>query len=234
MKLLDKKTITTQKSAERKLEIDEGAKLARKIDTLRETAAGEESRLAKFRDESLKRIKEEINLLIGQRDSIQEEIDVLELQKKYLQEPLDQAWNIVKAKETDLTQYGEQLRETKANLDLEITKLEKEKSDLEIEKWRVKDERDRAVKNLEETEKNKENSRIILKNSEAKANNVDAELEVKQKHLLKRELELLAQERDLQIGRDFVAKRKKKLDDRERFINDKYETLLRSQERLKK
>ena len=61
MKILNRQQINEEKSRLRKIEIDEGIKLAEKIDLLRETAAKEESKLKKFRDENLKIIQKEIN-----------------------------------------------------------------------------------------------------------------------------------------------------------------------------
>lgn len=77
MKLLSKIEINTLKSVERKKEIDEGVKLAKKVDTLREVASKEESNLRKFRIETLAIIQSEINLKIKERDSLLEEIKKL-------------------------------------------------------------------------------------------------------------------------------------------------------------
>jgi hypothetical protein len=74
MRLLDKKTIAVQKSEERKKEIEEGVKLAKSIDALRETHAKEQVSLKNFRDAMLRSIKEEIDTLIKQKESLKEEI----------------------------------------------------------------------------------------------------------------------------------------------------------------
>lgn len=74
MKLLDKKTISQQRSNERKMEIDEGIKLAKKIDTLRETASKEEQNLANFRQASLDVIHTEIRTLTDEKHKLIEEI----------------------------------------------------------------------------------------------------------------------------------------------------------------
>ncbi len=93
MKLLTKTEIEKQKVIERKVEIDQGMTLAKKIDSLRETASKEESNLAKFRIESLKTIKEEIDEKIRQRNSLESEI----VQKR---KHLQNLWNIIKEIET--------------------------------------------------------------------------------------------------------------------------------------
>lgn len=82
MKILNRQQINEEKSRLRKIEIDEGIKLAEKIDLLRETAAKEESKLKKFRDENLKIIQKEINELIDKRNKLLDEIKNLEHGKR--------------------------------------------------------------------------------------------------------------------------------------------------------
>ncbi len=85
MKLLSRLEINNLKGGERKKEIDEGVKLAKKIDLLRETAAKEEANLAKFRTESLKIIREEIFDLTNFKQKIMEEIMALKNARADLQ-----------------------------------------------------------------------------------------------------------------------------------------------------
>ena len=70
MKLLKKSEINTLKAQERKAEIDQGLKLSRRVDVLRETAAQEEASLEAFRRSSIKAINEEIKQLTYVRDSL--------------------------------------------------------------------------------------------------------------------------------------------------------------------
>lgn len=83
MKLLDKVQISNLKVNERRRDVDEGVKLAKKIDLLRETASAEESRLAKFRTETLRLIKEDIDKLIAERDKLKDEVNNLKNGIKY-------------------------------------------------------------------------------------------------------------------------------------------------------
>lgn len=86
MKLLDKKIIQQSRTSERKMEIDEGAKLARKIDTLRETASSEEARLAKFRDRNLDILRTQIQALVDEKNKLIEEVDSLKKERERYQE----------------------------------------------------------------------------------------------------------------------------------------------------
>lgn len=92
-KLLPKQEIVLLKGAERKREIDEGLKLAKKIDLLRQTASEEEANLKKFREESLKVIKEEMSKIITERDGIIIEIVELKQQKNDLKSQIESIKN---------------------------------------------------------------------------------------------------------------------------------------------
>lgn len=77
MRLLPKQEVNDRLKESRRIEIDEGAKLARKIDTLRETALKEEANLTKFREESIKIVTEEIKKLIEKKETLLKEIELL-------------------------------------------------------------------------------------------------------------------------------------------------------------
>lgn len=77
MKLLSREDIAKQKSSERKSEVDEGIKLARKIDVLRETASNEETKLSKFRAEGLKQLKEDIDGLMSLKTALERDVQTL-------------------------------------------------------------------------------------------------------------------------------------------------------------
>lgn len=77
MKLLRKNEINVAKSNERKIEIDTGLALARKVDSLREMVSKEEKNLQMFRDETTKIVQAEIDDLIKERDELRDEIEEL-------------------------------------------------------------------------------------------------------------------------------------------------------------
>lgn len=74
MRLLHKQDIDTSKADERKREIDEAVKLARKIDFLRKTLADEEARLYRWRDETMKTILEEIQVQHNKLQEIKQQV----------------------------------------------------------------------------------------------------------------------------------------------------------------
>lgn len=81
MRLLDKKEITADSALERKRQIDEGLRLAKRIDALRQTELEEQAKLGKFRTETLKILKEEVDMLQAKKKALLKEIETLELIK---------------------------------------------------------------------------------------------------------------------------------------------------------
>lgn len=77
MKLLSKEDTQKLKTLERKMDIDEGLKIARKIDQLRKDYSNEETKLKRFKEENEK----EVDLLIQKRDLLIEEIESLKAEK---------------------------------------------------------------------------------------------------------------------------------------------------------
>lgn len=78
MRLLPKSEIDRLKQQEKNLEIQEGLKLSRRVDSLRKMASEQEVNLDSFRGASLEAINKEITSLTEIRDKKQKEVDKLE------------------------------------------------------------------------------------------------------------------------------------------------------------
>lgn len=140
MRLLDRKTITQNINAERKADIDEGIKLARKVDALRETLQKEEQNALKYKSATLDEIQKQIEEKMKNRDylkkeNLEREVAKLEEKREKLLIPLDKEY----AKLEERTEGIKKL-ETEVNL----MKEKEEKITKEIEK---------KLKNIEKDEK---------------------------------------------------------------------------------
>lgn len=93
MRLLPKNEIGQAKSIDRKLEIDQGAALAKRIDSLRETLAREQSALKSFGESSTAIVQSEIDALLGKRNALAGEVEKLRSQREELAKPLVLAWD---------------------------------------------------------------------------------------------------------------------------------------------
>jgi hypothetical protein len=69
-KLLDKKTVNAELNQERRLQVEKGIELAKKVDALREILADEQEKLERFRTETVKKVQMEIDQLIKKRDNL--------------------------------------------------------------------------------------------------------------------------------------------------------------------
>ncbi len=99
---MPKREIDRAKAADRKREVDEGVKLATRVDNLRGLAAQEEANLEKFRVEKLAAIAVETSAAETKRDLVLGEVEVLEERKKEAQVPLDAAWEVLRGHERAL------------------------------------------------------------------------------------------------------------------------------------
>lgn len=138
MRLIDKKEVLIQKSQEKKREIDEGVKLAKSIDALRETHAKEQVSLKKFRDESFQVMKLEMEQQIIRKTQLTLEIEKLESERMRLHAPIDliQEWERVKKFKSETTQLKDEL-DTREHIliskEITVTAKDKEQADKEQE-----------------------------------------------------------------------------------------------------
>ncbi len=102
MKLLPKSELTQAYNLERKLEIDQGLALARKVDRMRQTAAEEELNLAKFRAGTGRVLLEEVNDLIRKRDALRDEIEAMRRKKELESNSLNEERYALKARRDEI------------------------------------------------------------------------------------------------------------------------------------
>ena len=81
VRLLSKDEIAKAQNSDKAREIAEGLKISRRVDSLRELMADEETKLEKFRVETLSSIKKEINDLTNEKEALQPEIEKLREEK---------------------------------------------------------------------------------------------------------------------------------------------------------
>lgn len=233
MRLLPKSEIAQRKADARKTEIDEGMRLARRVDALRETLANEEVSLAKFRNETVAMIHNEIKTEREKLTLIQAEVATLTVKREELLVPLDKEWQEVKKHKEELEIYNNQL------LSLEHSLKEKEK---EIEKLQAK-----IKKELNHAELMSTVARESLK--EATDKNLQAEIELNitkknrenaeklyqemTKELKQRDSDLATRERDCTIKETQLLERESALEKGWRLLEDRKATHERTITRLK-
>lgn len=231
MKLLSKSEIQKSRSTERRMDIEEGAKLARKIDTLRETAAGEETRLSKFREESLKKIRSEIEEKSAEKKSIEDDIERLRAIREKLQEPLDKEWELVKKMASDLEKKSNSLDLKELNLNKRDQEIILMKESLQKEKTKVSESRFIAALGLIKLSEKMKAADEMLKKANIERENADKYKEDCDKNLLEREAVIASKERDLAAQFENLVKKRKEHGIRERQLRDREATFIRNIER---
>lgn len=221
MKLLDKLSINRAKVLERKLEIDQGATLASRVDKLRELAASEQTNLEKYRTETTAQIEQEIKDAIAKRDGILAAATAAEERRIQAQKPVDQRIG-------EITEREEQVRKDKDDL--------KKREDIlalrHIEAQRLHDIATEATvkageavsganKLFEQAEEAVARATITL-NAAAKAKS-DSDLYVGQAtdELLRREAEIAIRERSATLVTEAQAREQQRLSLLERAIIDR-------------
>jgi hypothetical protein len=101
MKLLTKQQVNVEVQAQRKIQIDEGLTLARKVDALREKLANLETQQKKFFESMDSELHQRTDYLFEEIASREEEIKKLEQKRAELIIPLDNAWQEVKEKKLE-------------------------------------------------------------------------------------------------------------------------------------
>ncbi len=197
MKLLSKSEITLHKGRERQEQINEGVKVAKRIDNLRETAASEEVALEKFRKESISAINQEIVLKEKEKNELLKEVSDLEDRKAQALLPLDDAWREVHEKESELTEYALKLQEDRNILEQSEQEHEVEVELLKKNKHRVERERDQSLKSLADAEEKRDEAVRNLKSSQTILEDTKHFSKQEEKRLKDIEIILLSKERDI-------------------------------------
>lgn len=131
MRLLSKKDINQANSVARTQEINEGKKLAKRIDGLRETLLNEEASLEKFRCETVAAIQAEITPLEEQKGLLEKDVRELTQKRIELRKPLTAEWETVEKAKDDIKKQQEDLEKQRAIVDVDKKEAKKERKEAE-------------------------------------------------------------------------------------------------------
>lgn len=234
MKLQPKQQITQSINLERKTQIDEGIALAKKIDLLRETLASLEKQHNDFIAGSRVEIEKNLKVLQERKSNLLGEINKLEERRVILMKPLDDEWLKIEDEKQELERVRiiqsssqQQLNENWEVFKKDVDSLNKRERLIESKEQQIETV---THETLELNKKAKE-----LKETKAREyDEFKKEVADKTKDLNTREKELVTQANLNEHNKNILDKREKQLNDKERAIKDKYETLQRTINRLKK
>lgn len=234
MRLLDKKTITSEQVLERKIQIDEGVKLAKKVDLLRQTASEEEQKLSKFRTASLAQLHKEVGDLQLKKKDLEDIVVSLEKRKERALDKLDVEKEALKEARKLLGQQGDVLITREHIVSEKESAVLEEEVSLRRERVQVEEDRIRVNKAFDSNSRKLAGIEDSLKKRRETIISEEERLKEIQRLLVKKETTLLIRERELSNKQKMVDNREKSFIDRERAIKDRYQTLLRTEKRLNK
>lgn len=233
-KLLDKRIVSAEVATQKKRQIDEGIRIAKKVDALRETKQEEEQNLDRFREENIRRVQIEIDAKIRERDELRREVENLHGERLRLIAPLDEEWAKVNEKSAELEQIGIKLAEIDASL-LERGKvlegLEKEKNDA-LERAKSKEER--ATKALEKATHTQQEADERYTSLVGQANKVLEEATKREKGVEQREINADMFEFRLKDKERSQQAKEEELTMREVQLQEGWKNLQQTAERLKR
>lgn len=213
MKLLSKSEVNKAKSIDRQREVDEGLKLAKRVDALREVAAQEDASLQKFRRETLARISTEILFETTKRDTLKQEVSDLEERKRVALVPLTEAWEDVEEEREILTGLRDLLDAREARLRLNEADAEERAKEVARAEQVVSYTQADATDRLEKA--------AILKDDADNLKRIASE-ELQQARNTAQTLIISAEERVEQVSKreKECLQRESDLDKREKELND--------------
>lgn len=232
MRLQDKRQVAADTATQRKKDIDEGMKIASKVDILRETIVTEEGKLRRFREETIKSVQAEIDDYIRQKDKLSEEVYVLEQKKDNARIPLDAEWERLRQGQHELLIEKQNVGEKSDILKGREKEIVHAEQEIEVEKERAKDFTHRAVQSLaraDEVIREARESAAAIRN---KAQIVLGQSELKNAEADLREKSVEVREQEVGAVWDRVRAKEINLAQREAALKDKYATLERTLKRL--
>jgi len=232
-RLLKKSEVDQAKALDRQREINEGLKIAKRVDILRETHAQEETSLQTFRQKTLAEIHEEITKKTEERDNLADEVRKLERRKEEALKPLTEEQESLSKQRTSLEKERVSFDREQERLRVLIKTADDAVYKAKLERDKAEDDRKRSAALLLEANEAKELAKEALKEAKEQREIATEVRKSAEEGLLQRELAIASVERDLKNKAENLAKIEENQRSRERALEDKYATLLRTEQRLK-
>lgn len=221
MKLLTKQQINTTYQDTRRKEIEEGVKLAKKVDTLRETLSSLEAQHKAFLAGMSRELEEKTKSKQQHIALLESEVKKLEERKKTALEPLDKEWQKLEEKIQDYRNRLSQLQDTERELQIQKDSLQKEETLIQKEKENLENQKTEIERTVKETNLLFIDAKDIKDKNETEYNAFVSERKEVSKQLQEKENELRAtinyqqkKEKELKNKEIYLQKLEIKLKDR--------------------
>lgn len=233
MKLLQKSEVAASKNYQHKLELDEGAKLATKVDKLREMASVEEANLSKFRMESLKNIKSELDSLVSEKNSLINEVNSLKEEREDLLKPINAEVDRLNDLKERLQRDEEAYQQNLLSLGTIRETLHIRSIELSNEELRVENIKTSAIESYSKAESMRIDIDLHLKEVSELKNKLDIELKEREKVVILNEERIRFLDEDLKKRNEDLEKEKLFIINEKIRLKDREDTLEREIKRRK-
>lgn len=234
MRLLPKSEILQKQAAVQKQTIDEGKKLAERIDRLRDVAATEEASLEKFRSETLARIHLETTEAATKRDELKNEVAQLERQRADAIKPLDEEYEALEVAKQALKDAEQDILSKQQQADILLADIEVRRKEIKDALARAETAEYLAAQKLEEASRKEQSMHSSLEEiqkTESEISTIKTKLNTE---LVHREQSCENRENSIILREQEVEKEKKLLQEERIRLDDRSRTLERAFNRLKK
>jgi len=233
IKLLSKQEINQKQALQRHAEIEEGRKLAKRVDNLRELAVQEEASLASFRANTLKSINQEIKKASKEHEAILNEVKTLRGELETGFSELEKAKNEVKLKEQDLVSRENQVEERIKLVKAKEKEIKKGFEENLTMASRLEYANERLLKINMEADAKIQTANDMFDDAELRRGQVDRLYQRVTEELHHKDITVASKERDLIIRAEHLDERAEALRVKELNLIDREQTLDREFKRLK-
>lgn len=233
MKLLDKKKISSDFNTQRKMQIDEGVQIAKKVDVLRETLVSLEAQHKSFIAGSRQELINATDTLQNKKATLEGEIRKLEEKRVLLMKPLDDEWAKVVEDKEELAKSWNEFKTLEDDLYERESTIKKTEEAIEKTRQKLSFLETDAEQETRDTKEDRAKAKVIRKEAEDFRDTTTRSLETDSKRISDREKEINAWAKTMELHQKTLDEKEKILNDIDRAINDKYETLMRTINRLK-
>lgn len=229
MKLLSRTELQKTKGEERRREIEEGVKLARRIDGMRSSIASEENNLEKYRAASVALTLDEIDDVLAKQHLAEQDLVIARAEAARLRQPLDSEWATLHEAIANHEVDKNLVEILKTGIDAKRSALEQREANIDDKEKRIE------LKNTATDEYKQEAENILVKARETKKES-DDQVSRQKEEIAKREAEVTQREVLIASREGDANNRDVKLSARENVVRaeakrvqDLYQTLMRSQ-----
>jgi methyl-accepting chemotaxis protein len=234
MRLLTKSEVDQAKARDRNREVQEGIKLARKVDDLRALLPQEEAALEKWRTETIAAIQAELKPAQEELATTLAAVKVARNELEELRKPLDEEWEQCRKTSDEVEKMHAETKEVLAQarndaqtavMELDLARIARKSA--EDMQQAARDTLTDASERQKEAKTTLEEARKVKKNTDERASVINAQLDTRAQHIAEREKQLILWEDRLTLEQTDINTERKQLADQRK-------TLERAFNRLKK